>query len=344
MNPIDLLIVALGCGVLAWALTQYAPKAWPQTSLAAQGVLGVYTGLMVHSISFGALGSNWPIVVAVAVGTLAISVAGGALLGLHRDVSPLTGGLALVAGGASGIVAIARELGGDDRVVAAVQYLRVALITAAMPVVVAVFYHDTKAHGSQIREAGSLPWYVSLPLIAAIVVVGAAAGRFVRLPGSGLLGPMAITIVLELTGLAAGLTVPMVLVQAGIMLIVWQSVLGFTRESLRAIRRILPGALALIMVLNVAAAGLGVVLAHVAGLSMLDGYLATSPGGVYAVLGTAVESGSNVTFVMAAQVVRIVLMLFAAPLVARAFMRFTPQSAATSLAHAASGGLIPVAA
>jgi uncharacterized protein len=340
MNPIDLLIVALGCGVLAWALTRYAPKAWPQTGLAAQGVLGVYTGLMVHSISFSALGSNWPIVIALAVATLVISVAGGALLGLHRDVSPLTGGLALVAGGSSGIVAIARELGGDDRVVAAVQYLRVALITAAMPVVVAVFYHGTKTHGSQIGETSSLPWYVILPVIAAIVVVGAAAGRSIRLPGSGLLGPMAITIVLDVTGLAAGLTVPMVLVQAGIMLIVWQSVLGFTRESLRALRRILPGALALIMVLNVAAAGLGVVLAHVARLSMLDGYLATSPGGVYAVLATAVESGSNVAFVMASQVIRIVLMLFAAPFVARVFMRFTPQSAAT---RSASRELIPVA-
>jgi uncharacterized protein len=341
MNPIDLLIVALGCGVLAWALTRYAPKAWPQTGLAAQGVLGVYTGLMVHSISFGALGSNWPIVIAVAVATLVISVAGGALLGLHRDVRPLTGGLALVAGGSSGIVAIARELGGDDRVVAAVQYLRVALITAAMPVVVAVFYHDTKTHGSQIGETSSLPWYVILPVIAAIVVVGAAAGRSIRLPGSGLLGPMAITIALDFTGLAASLTVPMVLVQAAIMLIVWQSVLGFTRESLRAIRRILPGALALIMVLNVAAAGLGAMLAHVARLSMLDGYLATSPGGVYAVLATAAESGSNVAFVMASQVIRIVLMLFAAPFVARVFMRFTPQSAAT---RSASRELIPEAA
>jgi membrane AbrB-like protein len=344
VNPIDLVIVALGCGVLAGALTRYAPKAWPQTSLAAQGVLGVYTGLIVQSISFGALGSNWPIVIAVAVATLVISVAGGGLLGLHRDVSPLTGGLALVAGGSSGIVAIARELGGDDRVVAAIQYLRVALITAAMPVVVAVFYHDTKAHVSQTSETTSLPWYVSLPLIAVIVVVGAAAGRSVRLPGSGLLGPMAITIVLDLTGLASGLTVPMVLVQAGIMLIVWQSVLGFTRESLRAIRRILPGALALIMMLNIAAAGLGVVLAHVAGLSMLDGYLATSPGGVYAVLGTAVGSGSNVTFVMAAQVIRIVLMLFAAPFVARVFMRFTPQGAAEASGGPASRELIPVAA
>ena len=58
-------------------------------------------------------------------------------------------------------------------------------------------------------------------------------------------------------------------------------------------------------------------LAQVTGLTPLEGYLATSPGGVYAVLATAVETGSNVTFIIAAQVVRILLMLFAAPLLAR---------------------------
>ncbi len=337
MNAIDLVMVALACGVLVRALARKAPKAVPVAGLAAQGVLGVYTGLMVHNISVTALGSHWPIVVAVAFGTLFISVAGGALLGLHRDVSPVTGGLALVAGGSAGIVAIARELGGDEQVVAAIQYLRVALITAAMPVVVTAFYHGTNAHGAPISETICLPWYVSLPLVAVIVVVGVAAGRSVRLPGSGLLGPLAITIVLQLTGLAAGLTVPMVLVQAGIMLIVWQSVLAFDKESLRAIQRILPGALALIIVLNLAAAGLGVLLAHVAGLSLLEGYLATSPGGTYAVLGTAAESGSNVTFVMASQVLRTAMMLFAAPIVARIFLRFMSRSAVPSR------GLIPVA-
>ena len=79
----------------------------------------------------------------------------------------------------------------------------------------------------------------------------------------------------------------------------------------------LPAAIGLIVVLGVATAGLGVVLAHFAGLTPLEGYLATSPGGVYAVLATAVETGSNVTFIIAAQVVRILLMLFAAPLLAR---------------------------
>lgn len=338
MNTMDLGMVAVVCGLFSWMLARFAPKAVPTAGLAAQGVLGVYTGLMMRNVSFAALGSHWPIVIAIAISTLILSVAGGALLGLHRGISPLTGGLSLVAGGSSGLVAIARDLGADDRVVAAVQYLRVALITAAMPVVVAVFFGGTSGHGSEVTETGSLPLYFQLPLIAAIVVAGAAGGRWIRLPGAGLIGPMAITIALELSGLTTGLTVPMLLVQASIMMIVWETVLEFDRESLRAIRRILPGALALIMVLNVAAAGLGVILAHAARLSMLDGYLATSPGGIYAVLGTAAGSGSNVTFVMAAQVIRVVLMLFAAPFIARAFIRFTPQSAPTGR------GLIPVAA
>lgn len=341
MNMIDLLVVAIGCGAFAWSLARFAPRAVSGAGLAAQGVIGVYTGLMVRDISFTALGSHWPVVIAVAVTTLVISVAGGALLGLHRDVSPLTGGLALVAGGSSGLVAIARELGGDDRVVAAVQYLRVALITAAMPVVATAFYHSTPAPSSQVTETASLPWYSSLPVIAAVVLVGAVAGRRIRLPGGGLIGPMAITIVLEFAGLANGLSVPMMLFQAAIVMIVWQTVLEFDRESLRAIRRILPGAFALILALNIAAAGLGVVLAKVAGLTMLDGYLATSPGGIYAVLGTAAGSGSNVTFVMAAQVIRVVLMLLAAPFVAKLFIRFTPRSAPALLPHRE---LVPVAA
>ena len=79
----------------------------------------------------------------------------------------------------------------------------------------------------------------------------------------------------------------------------------------------LPAAVGLIVALGVATAGLGMLLAHFTGLTPLEGYLATSPGGVYAVLATAVETGSNVTFIVAAQVVRILLMLFAAPLMAR---------------------------
>ena len=328
MNTIELAAVALICGLLAFSLARHAPRAVPATTLAVQGVLGVATGLLVREISPSSLaGSDWVAILAVAVATLAVCIAGGALLGIRRDISPLTGALSLVAGGSSGVVSIARELGGDDRVVAAVQYLRVALITAAMPIVVAVVYGGTAAGDSSADAVGALPLIVSLPLIAVIVVVGAVGGRAVRLPCAGLLGPMAITIALESSGLLVGLDVPVMLTQAAALLIVWQTALGLDRESIRAIRRILPSALALIIVLNLVVAVFGVLLANATGLSQLDGYLATSPGGIYAVLGTTIGSDSNVAFVMASQVIRVVLMLFAAPIIAKMFLRFTPCSA-----------------
>jgi uncharacterized protein len=203
-----------------------------------------------------------------------------------------------------------------------------------MPVIVTLVYHATKApHSAPVVENGSLAWYFSVPLLALIVVAGATAGRVVKMPGAGLLGPMAITIGLELTGLSLGLAVPAILVQAGYMLIGWQAGLAFTRNAMRAIARIFPTVVGLILALNVAAAGLGLVLAKVAGISALDGYLATSPGGIYAVLATAVETGSNVTFVIAAQVIRVLLMLFTAPLVARMFSpasREVPPAAGAS--------------
>jgi uncharacterized protein len=316
--PSAALFAALIVGV-ALALTSLAPARVPrQAGIAAQGVLGVYIGTMVHQDAVGALGADWPIVLVIAVATLLLSIVAGALLGLHRDVTPLTGSLALVAGGAAGLVAIARELGGDDRVVSVVQYLRVGLVTASMPVVVTLIYHADKSHGAApLAETDSAPWYLSVAMLIGLVLVGATAGKLIRLPGAGLLGPMALTVALEVTGFSFGLAVPMVLVQVGYMVIGWQAGVAFTRESLRAIGRMLPAAIGLIVALGVATAGLGALLARFTGLTPLEGYLATSPGGVYAVLATAVDTGSNVTFIIAAQVVRILLMLFAAPLMAR---------------------------
>lgn len=320
--PSAALFAALLIGI-ALALLSWAPAGVPRPAgLIAQGVLGVYIGTMVHRDALHALGGDWPVVLGIAVATLLLSILAGALLGLQRDVSPLTGSLALVAGGASGLVAIARELGGDDRVVAVVQYLRVAVITASMPVVVTLVYHAEKTGRTTLPTAQSesaAPWYLSIALIVVLVVVGATVGRLIRLPGAGLLGPMALTIVLELTGTSFGLAVPLVLVQLGYAVIGWQAGVAFTRESVKAVGRALPAALGLIVVLNVACAGLGVLLANAAGLTPLEGYLATSPGGIYAVLATAVETGSNVTFIIAAQVVRVLLMLFAAPALARGY-------------------------
>ena len=322
--PSAALFAALVVGIVL-ALCSLAPTKVPRRAgLAAQAVLGVYIGTMVHEDSIESLGPHWPIVLAVVVATLVISIVAGALLGMRRDISPLTGSLALVAGGASGLVAIARELGGDDRVVAVVQYLRVGLVTATMPLVVLVIFRPDRSHPSApLTHTDVAPWYLSLAMILVISVVGLTLGKLVRLPGAALLGPMAVMVALEITGNDFGLSVPQALVQIGYVLIGWQAGVAFTRESMRAVGRALPLAIGLITALTVATAGLGVLLSHVTGMTPLEGYLATSPGGVYAVLATAVETGSDVTFIVTAQVLRILVMLFAAPLMARGMVKLS---------------------
>jgi uncharacterized membrane protein AbrB (regulator of aidB expression) len=76
--PSAALFAALVIGI-ALALASLAPdRISRRTGLAAQGVLGVYIGTMVHQDAVGALGSDWPIVVAIAVATLLLSRVRGA--------------------------------------------------------------------------------------------------------------------------------------------------------------------------------------------------------------------------------------------------------------------------
>ena len=97
----------------------------------------------------------------------------------------------------------------------------------------------------------------------------------------------------------------------------WQAGVRFTRDSLRVVVTVLPLACLLIVGIIAACAGLGLLLSAATGTTVLEGYLATTPGGVYAVLATAISAGGNVTFVVAAQVLRVIVMLLVAPGLAR---------------------------
>ena len=62
------------------------------------------------------------------------------------------------------------------------------------------------------------------------------------------------------------------------------------------------------------------------GVDRLTAYLATTPGGLFAVLATAADSGSDVTYVLAVQVIRVFAMLLFAPVLARWFSRGRTRS------------------
>jgi membrane AbrB-like protein len=298
------------------ALAGRAPDLVPRpATTAAQAVIGVVIALIAQPSTLAGLAANWLPVLLVVVGTLAVSMGAGLLMGLRPGVSPLTGMLALTAGGASGLVAVSRELGGDDRVVAVVQYLRVGLVTAIMPVVAALVFGASA--GEAAPETNGAPWYVDIGFLVVCSVVGVVLARVARVPGGALLGPLTVALALNLAGWSFGATPPTLLVEVAYAVIGWQAGVRFTRESLRTVIGVLPLATALIVAVIVACAGLGLLLSSLTGATPLEGYLATTPGGVYAVLATAISAGSDVTFVVAVQVLRVIVMLLVAPAVAR---------------------------
>lgn len=315
--PSPSLFAGLAAGT-ALALADRAPADVPRAAtIGAQAVIGVVIGLMARPETLVGLGANWLPVLVVSVATLLVSMGAGLALGLVRGVTPLTGMLALTAGGASGLVAISRELGGDDRVVAVVQYLRVGLVTATMPVVAVLLFGATGTMGAALPAAGP-PWWVGLGVTAACCAVGVPLGIVTRMPAGALLGPMIVAVGVALAGwTATGAVPPELVVEPAYAVIGWGAGLRFTRESLRSVLTLLPWATVLIGVVIVLCAGLGVALSQLTGTTLLEGYLATTPGGVFAVLAIAISSGANATFVVAVQVLRVLMMLLVAPLLAR---------------------------
>lgn len=281
----------------------------------AQGTIGAVIGAVVSLPALERIGHDLLPIGLVMVATLLLSVLAGRLLALRSDVSPVTGVFALIAGGASGVVAVARELGADDRVVTVVQYLRVLVVLLTMPLVAAVVFHPE--HGQGRLEAGGAGPVRDLALVAVSLVVGLGLARLVAFPTASLLGPLAVAVALALGGWLGEARVPVAVQWVAFALIGAQVGLRFTRASLSSIARMLPTVLALIVGMIAATAGVGAVLAWATPVDGLTAYLATTPGGLFAVLSTAADAGSDVTYVLAVQLCRLLVILALTPLLAR---------------------------
>jgi len=229
------LLVGLGFALAAPGRIELPAR----TFTAAQAVLGIVLGAYLESSSLEALASDWLPVALVAAGTLAISLAASQLVARFTGLDPVTAALGLVAGGASGIVSMADELGADARLVAFMQYARVLIVVLATPLIVVVAFPGAGDGGPVAPELGRL----ALPVLAAI------------------LGLMA------------------------------------------------------------ACFGLAAALVATTSVSLLDAYLATTPGGLYAVLAVGFGAGADTTFVLAVQTLRVFVMILVAPPMARAIAR-----------------------
>ncbi|MFI2707948.1 AbrB family transcriptional regulator, partial [Nocardioides sp. CER28] len=284
-----------------------------------QALIGVVVGSTISLDALAAMGDDAVAISLVTLGTILISLGAGALLALRRDVSRVTGAFAMIAGGASGVVAIARDLGADDRVVTVVQYLRVLLVLVMMPLITTIVFHPQHGGGTLATADTDLP--ADLLFVALSLVLGIGLSRLIPVTTSILLAPMAVAAVLASTGWLGDVAVPVPLQWLAYALIGVQVGLRFTRASLASIARMLPVVVLLMIGMIVATALMGSLLALLTPVDGLTAYLATTPGGLFAVLATAADAGSDTTYVMAVQLVRLLVILAFTPLLARLLSR-----------------------
>jgi uncharacterized protein len=198
--------------------------------------------------------------------------------------------------------------------VAVMQYLRLVLVVASVPLFAGVLFEV----GGPVTPGGTAAPALGMMGFVLVAVLGAVVGRRLRLPIAALVGPLVLGAVAAALGLP--LLTPAAAGAAALAVIGLSVGVTFDAAALRQAGRLLPAMLGGVAMLVGGSAALAVGLARWAGVDGLTAYLATSPGGLNAVLATAYDTGATVAFVLAAQVLRFLVFVAAAPVLAARWM------------------------
>ena len=291
-----------------------------------QAIAGVAIGALVSAAGLAALSHDWLSVALVGSATLALTIASGLWLAQIAPIDKLTASLGMIAGGASGIVAMASDLGGDERLVAFMQYQRVLIVTILTSLAAPLFLagHLPDALAAEPLLGSPAAWALTVGAAS----FGALIGPRIRLPAPTLLGPLLLTAGLAVVGALGDTGVPPLASDLAFSLIGLRIGLGFDPQTLRAVARLVPPTTSIVLINLVVCFGLGVVLSLATGATLLDGYLATTPGGLYAVLPIAYGAGADTTFVLGVQTLRLLTMIIAAPMLVSRLHDFSRRTTA----------------
>jgi membrane AbrB-like protein len=281
-----------------------------------QAIIGATLSASFTIDSIRPLGEHWlPISIAVVL-VLVISIASGVVLTRIASLDVATASLGTVPGGASGMVAMSEELGGDPRLVAFMQYARLVIVIVSIAVLARVIGAEGEPVTQVLAKEGGAPMVARYGLALAVAGIGGWLGVRFNLPAGALVGAMIVGLVPGLIGIGPLAWPPFVL--AGAYLLLGSRVGSrFDRGIIGRLWTLLPFALGFIVVLCLICAGIGWGLHEVTNMDMLTALLATSPGGIDAATIAALDTGANVTMVASIQMARLLLMVLVGPFIIR---------------------------
>jgi membrane AbrB-like protein len=289
---------------------------------ASQAVVGAMIGAVLTPAIVATVVADWPVIVAVVTATVVFALAAGWMLSRFGVVPGTTGVWGSSPGAATAMVILAETNGGDVRLVAFMQYLRVLFVASAASIGARLWLGVDGPQAAHVffpaMEIGAFA------LTLGLIAVAGIAGHAARLPSGAMIGPLFAVAILQGAGLATVVLPPWLLIAAYTGL-GWNIGLRFTRASIAHAARALPWIVLSILVLMGFSAGLASVLVVEVGVDPLTAFLATSPGGLDTIAIIAASTPVDVSFVLALQAVRFFGLVLVGPTLSRAVAALLPK-------------------
>lgn len=315
------LLVAPMLAAIWVAVNDGTPRVATAPFVAAQGVIGCMIGHTIPLSVLDDLAAHWPLFVFGIAGVIAAA----SLIGLalaRRGVLPGTTAIWGTSPGASTpMIVMSEQHGGDPRLVAVMQQLRIACVIAVAAIVAKLGGPPPGTTATSTAVQAAAGWFPPLPLAAtsatvALTVGAAFLGHRFKVPGGTFLLPAAVAMVLHETAWLPT-ELPPWLLAISYALVGWNVGLRFTRPILAHAFRELPMIFLSVVALMAACALIAAVMVVAGGIDPLTAYLATSPGGADTIAIIAASSNVDTRFVVAMQTARLVVVLIVSPILSR---------------------------
>lgn len=288
--------------------------------IAVQGFIGFLMGRAIPLTFVEDLARDWPLVLMGLAGVIVAAGAIGLLLTRWGGLPGTTGVWGISAGASTPMIIMSEAYGGDPRIVAVMQQVRIILVIAIAAIVARIWTPADVMRSLQTVWFPAVDWGACLASVG-IAVGGAFVAARLRVPAGPMLVPLALAVILQETGLLK-IELPPLLLALCYAMVGWNVGLRFTRPILWYAFRALPIILAATLALIAACGLLAWAMVLVGRIDPLTAFLATSPGGADTIAIIAASSAVDMRFVMAMQTTRLIVVLLMAPSLSRLLARW----------------------
>ncbi|MDZ5668975.1 AbrB family transcriptional regulator [Bacillus stercoris] len=324
---IGTLIVACCLAMIrpAWLMMAPDQKGINRRWLAlGQMILGIELGQKLNLSVLSVLKDHWFSVGVMLILSILLAMLSGYVLWRFSKTDMMTSFVGTAPGGLSAMPSIAQEVGANTAIVSLVQMMRVLLVVLSIPFLVIMIYTKQDSSTSAATGLSSATTDFRLaPVLWTVILILAAwgackAAKCLKFPAPWLLGSMLGVAIVHVGGAAA----------IGHDMTAWwpsqanhvsQVFLGATIGS-KMYKSMFAGVTRIIIVGFVSSVGLiaamflsAVIVSELTGISLITSVLAFAPGGIAEMATTSVTLHADSTFVVAVQVIRVILVIALLP-------------------------------